>query len=102
MGLVGISQALIVPTLPQRVWWMGPAAVALIGGSHTDSRFRRGMGGSLAPEYESQTSNVPFWAMISGKQQRSISQFLNEELKPLNAGVAVAASSLWILRRVRR
>ena len=103
LGLVGISQALIVPTLPQRIWWIGPAAVAWIGGSHTDSRFRRNMGGSLAPEYECQTSNIPFWAMICGKQQQgSMSQLLTEELKPLNAGIAIAASSLWILRRVRR
>ena len=103
LGLVGMSQALIVPTLPQRIWWIGPAAVAWIGGSHTDSRFRRNMGGSLSPDYESQTSNIPFWAMICGKQQGdSMSQFLTEELKPLNAGVAIAASSLWILRRVRR
>ena len=30
----------------------GPAVVAWLGGSHTDSRFRRGMGGTLHPEYE--------------------------------------------------
>ena len=30
----------------------GPALVAWLGGSHTDSRFRRGMGGTLHPEYE--------------------------------------------------
>jgi hypothetical protein len=30
----------------------GPALVAWLGGSHTDSRFRRGMGGTLHPEYD--------------------------------------------------
>lgn len=30
----------------------GPSMVAWLGGSHTDSRFRRGMGGVLHPEYD--------------------------------------------------
>ena len=100
-GLVGLGQAMIMPTVPLQVWWVGPAAVALLGGAHTDSRFRRGMGGSLPPEYECQTSNVPFLATLSGKQGGAAWSTLATELKPLNAGVAILASSLWILRKVR-
>jgi hypothetical protein len=102
LGLIGLGQACLVPTLPQRIWWMGPTAVAWLGGAHTDSRFRRHIGGTLTPEYDSQTSNIPFWAMICGKQgSGAIGTFLGEELKPLNAGAALVASSLWVLRRVR-
>lgn len=99
-GFIGLGQALLAPTIPQRIWWCGPAAVAWLGGSHTDSRFRRGMGGTLPPEYECQTSNIPFLALASGKQGSGSWQALLEDIKPLNATVAVGVSSLWVLRRV--
>lgn len=101
LGFIGLGQAVMAPTVPLQVWWMGPAAVALIGGGHTDSRFRRGMGGMLPPEYDCQTSNIPFWAALSGKQGSHAWSTLAAELKPLNAGVAILASSLWVLRKVR-
>jgi hypothetical protein len=101
LGLVGLGQALLVPSIPQRIWWLGPAAVAWLGGSHTDYRYRRGMGGTLQPEYESLTSNIPFWAMLSGKQGSGCWQATGQEMKPWNAAVAVAMSSLWVLRKVR-
>jgi hypothetical protein len=99
-GFIGLGQAFLAATIPQRIWWCGPAAVAWLGGAHTDSRFRRGMGGTLAPEYECQTSNIPFWALVSGKQGSGSWKVLAEDIKPLNAAVAVGASSLWVLRRV--
>jgi len=102
LGLLGLGQACLASTLPQRIWWCGPAAVAWLGGWHTDSRFRRGMGGTLSPYYESQTSNVPFVAILSGRQGSGSWQGLVGDLKPLNATVAVAASSLWVLRRLAR
>ena len=36
----------------------GPAFVAWLGGSHTDSRFRRGMGGKLHPEYDVSSKGI--------------------------------------------
>jgi len=99
-GLIGIGQSLLAPTIPLQLWWLGPSLVAWLGGSHTDSRFRRGMGGVLHPEYDCQTSNIPFLAMITGKQPDAWVG-LSKEIKPLNAGLALAASSLWVLRRVR-
>jgi hypothetical protein len=101
LGLVGLGQAMLAPAVPQMIWWCGPAAIAWLGGGHTDSRFRRGIGGTMSPEYESQTSNIPFWAIVSGKQGSGSAQALWQEVKPLNAGVALAVSSLWVLRRVR-
>ena len=100
-GFVGIGQAMLAPTIPQRIWWCGPTAVAWLGGWHTDSRFRRGMGGTLSAEYQSQTSNIPFWAMLSGQQGTSCWRALWDDIKPLNAGFAIGMSTLWVLRRVR-
>jgi len=104
LGLVGIGNALLQPTLPLCVWWMGPAAIAWLGGSHSDSRFRRGMGGKLDPFYESQTSNVPFTAMLSGKQgsvATTFSELVSQEIKPLNALMAAGVSTIWVVSRGR-
>jgi len=100
LGLMGMSQSFLAPTIPLQVWWLGPALVAWLGGSHTDSRFRRGMGGTLHAEYDSQTSNIPFLAMISGKQN-GCWEGLVKEIKPVNAALALVASSAWVLRRMR-
>jgi hypothetical protein len=102
LGLVGLGQSILSPAMPQMIWWMGPAAIAWLGGWHTDSRYKRGMGGTLEPGYASQTSNLPFGALISGRQGHGSWQALANELKPLNAAVAVGASTLWVLRRVVR
>lgn len=102
LGMIGLGQACLVGTLPQRIWWCGPAAVAWLGGAHTDSRFQRGMGGTLSPEYESKTSNIPFWAIICGKQGSGSWQALINEMKPMNAALAIMASSFWVLRKVVR
>ena len=99
-GCIGLGQAMIANTIPLRIWWTGPAAVAWLGGWHTDSRFRRGLGGTIPPAFESQTSNIPFMALATGKQANGW-QGLGNEIKPLNAAVGILMSSLWILRRVR-
>lgn len=101
-GFIGLGQACLSATLPLQLWWCGPAAVAWLGGAHTDSRFQRGLGGTLTPHYEARTSNIPFWALMSGKQGSGSWQALGQEIKPLNAIVAVAASSLWVVRKVVR
>ncbi|KAL9186128.1 hypothetical protein ACHAXT_005366 [Thalassiosira profunda] len=102
-GLLGLGNAFLVPSLPQRLWLAMPSMVALAGGAHTDSRFRRGMGGTLTEEYDAATSNVPFLAMLTGAQGNvgdALRDFA-EEVKPLNALVAVGVSGLWVLRRGR-
>ena len=33
-------------------FFRGPAGVAWLGGAHQDSRFRRGLGGTMSPAYE--------------------------------------------------
>jgi len=102
-GLLGLGSALLVPSLPQRAWLAMPAMVALIGGTHTDSRFRRGMGGTLSEENDRVTSNIPFLAMLSGAQG-NVSEVAKDflgEVKPLNAMIAVGISGIWVLAKGR-
>ncbi|CAB9526711.1 RCE1 homolog, prenyl protein protease (Saccharomyces cerevisiae) [Seminavis robusta] len=107
LGLAGLGQALLIPpaALPLKIWWCGPALVAWLGGAHTDSRFRRNMGGTLDPMMDAQTSNIPFGAMMMGQQGNPATSFQNlvtEELKPLNAVMAAAASTVWVVLQARR
>jgi hypothetical protein len=102
-GLIGLGNAFLVPSLPQRVFFAMPSMVALIGGAHTDSRFRRGMGGNLSPEYDSVTSNVPFVALLSGAQGNLL-ELMNDfssEVKPLNAAIAASIAAVWVVSKGR-
>lgn len=102
-GLIGLGNALIVPSLPQRAWLAMPVMVALIGGAHTDSRFRRGMGGTLEEKYDNATSNIPFLAMLSGRQGDVLDAIrdFGKDIKPLNAAIALGVSGLWVLKKGR-
>ena len=103
-GLLGLGNALLVPSIPTRIWLSMPAMVALIGGAHTDSRHRRGMGGELCKEVDEVTSNVPFLAMIMGRQEGGVMQTfqaLGDEVKVLNAALAAGGAALWVARRGR-
>lgn len=103
-GLLGLGNALLVPSIPTRIWLSMPAMVALIGGSHTDSRHRRGMGGELCKEVDEVTSNVPFLAMLMGRQEGGALQSfqaLGDEVKVLNAALAAGGAALWVARRGR-
>lgn len=107
LGLSGLGQGLLLPpaALPLKLWWSGPALVAWLGGAHTDSRFRRNMGGSLNPIMDAQTSNIPFGAMVTGQQGNvgeSFLKLMTEEMKPLNAAIATAASTMWVVMQARR
>ena len=74
-----------------------PVLLALICGAHTDSRYRRNIGGTLTPEYDRITSNIPFLALaqVGGWED------LISELKPINALLAVSIVSLYVVRRGR-
>jgi uncharacterized membrane protein len=98
LGLAGLGAALATPFAPSFVMFVFPSVFALVGGAHQDSRFRRGMGGTLTPEVDAKTSNVPFWALVSGRQPWGK---LGEELKVSNAGIAIVAAVLLALRRRR-
>mmetsp|Transcript_1225 Transcript_1225/g.1735 ORF Transcript_1225/g.1735 Transcript_1225/m.1735 type:complete len:316 (-) Transcript_1225:63-1010(-) len=116
-GLWGVGNALLTPSLPTRIWMSMPIMVALIGGAHADSRHKRGLGGTLDPRLEEQTSNIPFLAIITGRQGKHLNmedegkeecdcdspfmQLLTKEFKPLNAFFATGFAALMVVTRSR-
>lgn len=98
-ALTCLGEALIVPSVPQAVCLAMPCMVALIGGAHADSRYARGMGGQMPADYAEQTSNVPFAALLTGKQGSEGFHGLLSEAKGLNAALGVALAVLLTLRR---
>jgi hypothetical protein len=103
-GIVGMGLSFLTPSVPTRIWLCMPVMVALIGGEHTDSRHRRGMGGTLSKDLDDKTSNIPFWAMVSGKQghvMQSFGKFLGEEVKVLNGLLVVGLAASIVVRKGR-
>ncbi len=105
-GLVALGHGLLVPSIPQKAFLCMPATVALLGGSHSDSRHRRGLGGTLDREYDEVTSNVPFYAMLSKRQgnedvAKVLQDFWVNEVKQTNALLAMGVSALWVLMKGR-
>jgi len=98
LGLLGAGVATAATTAPQAVAFGFPLIFALVGGAHQDSRFRRGMGGSLEAEVDAKTSNIPFLALMTGNQQWSD---LANEIKWTNAGLATLAALLFVMKKVR-
>ena len=106
MAFLGIGQAVVTASIPLAVWYTMPTAVALIGGGHHDSRFKRGIGGRISPEYEARTSNVPFIGMVFGNQTSdggSVGAFtaLSREIKGLNMTLGICGALLLFWRRIR-
>jgi len=110
MAMFSAGHAFTITSLsiPQFSFFLMPACVAFFGGAHTDSRFRRGLGGSLGGTYDEYTSNIPFVGFLkhtigtvtySGSPAPHLGQLL-DEVKVLNAVIAVgSAFSLALLRR---
>lgn len=102
LGLATAGNAALQPTAALAVWMLGPALTAWLGGSHTDSRYRRGLGGTVNVDYDRQTSNIPFAAMLTGQQEANSMQiWITEEIKPLNAVIAVGVACVWVASRGR-
>ncbi len=102
-GLLGLGSSFLTPNLPMRAWLSMPIMVALIGGGHTDSRHRRGMGGQLNPEVDAITSNVPFAAILTGQQGDFLTVMgkVSEEVKGLNALLAMGVAASFVAKRGR-
>ena len=97
MALTCAGYGCFLPSLPQKVWWTMPVLVAWIGGSHTDSRYRRNMGGTLPPQYDAMTSNIPFVALAQQGGWKDVAS----DLKPLNALLATSIATIWVIRRAK-
>jgi len=102
-GLIGLGGGLLSCSLPTRLWMSMPIMVALVGGSHTDSRYRRGMGGELPKEIDDVTSNIPFLAMLSGRQGDVTEAIAacGKEIKPINAMLGVGLAAMIVANRGR-
>jgi uncharacterized membrane protein len=100
-GRAGLGAAAATAFATELVMFTSPAIFALLGGLHQDSRYRRGLGGTLTAEKEERTSCLPFVALFEGRQSW---QLLGEELreKSLNVALGVTvAVGLAVLRRGR-
>lgn len=95
-GLVCAGIALRAHHASTRVLCAGPLCVAVVGTHHQDSRYRRGMGGTLTPARDAATSNIPFAALMSGRQSWGP---LLEELHWQRVGVALASVALLLSAR---
>eukprot|EP01134_Creolimax_fragrantissima_P006900 CFRG6900T1 len=96
LASLALGSAILTPFIGESLFFGGFLAFALIGTSHQDYRFRRGSGGELTPEKEAITSNVPFVALITGKQDWGA---LMKELKWSNATIATIIVVLHHLRK---
>jgi uncharacterized membrane protein len=98
LGLSAAGSALTTVYPTHLVFFTFPLLFAWIGSEHTDYRYRRGNGGQLTPEREAVTSNIPFLALIQGKQSF---QKVSEEMKWTNAALASVVGLGLALRRIR-
>lgn len=96
MGVAGLGLALGTPFAPEVAMFTLPLVFAAVGSTHQDSRFRRGMGGELSPEMEAESSNLPFLALLQGRQSWAK---LGQEVKWSNAMAAMALSAFIFIRR---
>jgi hypothetical protein len=98
LGISSLGSAITTVYATHAVMFSFPIIMAFIGSEHQDYRYRRGSGGILTAEMESKTSNIPFAAILSGKQSFSA---LLDEMKWTNAAVATLAAAGLALRRIR-
>lgn len=98
LGSLAMGKALSTVFLPEMIMFSFPMAFAYIGGAHQDMRFRRGSGGTLTDDKYNKTSNVPFFALVTGKQSWAT---LSSEMKYSNMSIALATSALLALRKFR-
>ena len=98
LGVLCLGSAAVTPFVPEMVAFSFPMVWAVVGSAHSDYRHRRGSGGQLGQEEERSTSNIPFLALMQGRQSWTA---LRDEIKWTNAGLGLGLASLMALRRLR-
>eukprot|EP00811_Abedinium_folium_P003865 NODE_13554_length_1159_cov_4.414729.p1 GENE.NODE_13554_length_1159_cov_4.414729~~NODE_13554_length_1159_cov_4.414729.p1 ORF type:complete len:274 (-),score=80.13 NODE_13554_length_1159_cov_4.414729:286-1107(-) len=94
LAAVGIGGALVATTAAEVAFFgVGPLVCFAILGPHSDRTQRKG--GGLTPESITQTSQLPFIALLTGAQSWSA---LKDEVEPVNAATAVCIAALYIVR----
>eukprot|EP01035_Chromulina_nebulosa_P020338 gene20338-26401_t len=96
LGLISLGPALRTIYFNELIMFGFPVVYAAIGGTHIDYRYKRGSGGNLSPHYESLTSNLPFVALLNGKQS------WNDLRNEISVGNALIATSLGIILALRK
>lgn len=96
LGFLGLGGALATVYATEMITFGGFALFSLLGTHHIDDRHRRGMGGTLTKEREDLTSNLPFLALLTGRQSWS---GLWDETKGVNACLALGLTSIIAFRR---
>jgi uncharacterized membrane protein len=97
LGLACLGSAITAVYPTHLVMYSFPVLFAFVGGEHQDYRYRRHNGGILTPEVDDVTSNVPFLAIIRGKQ--SLCK-VTEEMKWTNASLALLGAVALAARRL--
>ena len=96
LAFTGLGIAAITPFVADVVFLSSPTVIAATLGAHKDWRYRRNIGGYLAPEIDIVTSNIPFLAILQGNQS---TLDVLQEIKGLNAFVAVCAAAILVARK---
>ena len=90
VGFLGLGMALRSPYAGRRALFASPMGISFLGTHHQDSRYRRGIGGTLSKARDEATSNIPFAALLLGRQ--SWPDMWNE-LDQERLAIAVAVST---------
>jgi uncharacterized membrane protein len=98
LASLGLGAACVNPFATEVIMFTMPCIFASIGTTHQDYRYRRSSGGLLTPEVEARTCNIPFVALLAGKQQWND---LSKEIKHTNTAAAVFVGMALQLRRLR-
>ena len=99
LGIFSLGMASTTIFIPEVVLFSFPIVYAFIGGEHQDYRYRRGSGGTLTESKEAITSNIPFLALIQGRQNWEL---LKSEIKWTNVALAIGLAIPLTLRQIRR
>ena len=99
IGLCGLGIGLTSVNLGTMCLLSGPLFVALVGTHHQDYRYRRNIGGTLTPEKEKATSNIPFVALLAGRNDW---YELFNELKKMNCLIGITTVGLILLSKGKR
>jgi hypothetical protein len=99
LGLSCLGSGITSIYMTHTVMFSFPIFFAFLGSAHQDYRYRRRNGGILTPGMEAISSNIPFLALVQGKQSWLK---LKEEMKWENASLATLCATALFLRRIRR
>ncbi len=97
LAALGLGSTFTTVYVTEMIFFGFPTIFAVVGGAHQDYRHRRGSGGLLTAEDDKKSSNIPFYALVMGRNSWSN---LYDEMKWTNASLAVGVA--YILTKTRK